>query len=383
MNENRIKVLWIDDDPDGPETFADYFHNKGIDLEFARTSEEGILKLSGDGILQWGFVIIDGRGLNKHVALKTAGTTHIINKIAENKHIKEIPYCVLTGYKDSSDLRDLRSNHPNIKIWGKEDIMEDEGRDQFIEYIKEEESKIDENMLLHRHHDVFNALGKLNKETGCNYERELLNLLKCQYKGDTIPRSFLNTFRTLVESVCNSLFDYNLIHDKLKNAKHAKVVYLCGEPYVNPKNKIIVMDRGTPEPLLPECLASILPSFDEIFQEESHPSINEINKEYIYSALFVVCSFIACAGELIEKYPDKEENKKRWYDLSKQLNKDKIITSLKENGGVLSIDDVIYVPNKGSFSEGDSVRVVRIEKCPPDKNYGYRYKAEVKPCYNY
>lgn len=301
--EQRIKVLWFDDEFQKLEPFKIEARGEGIDLVGFDNAKDGINELNRN-YSSYDAVLMDANFLMNSESAKGSIDLQALMKAKEAldnlSHKKKFEVFILTG---QIDLQQSNSVFKTLfpKYYKKQS---DEDVQQLFSDLRRSAINGEDTQIRHKFQRVFDVCTE--KYIGERAGRDLLDILKNQYSMEN--KKYLNTIRNIIEDVFKAFHKFELL----------PLEFISGND-LNPTCKFLI---GTAEngyqlnddSRLPKIIGHNLWSLLNHSQPGSHRSYID---EHI-SSLGTTFLFNAMTYQLMDvliwfkDYVDKEPKKKNW-----------------------------------------------------------------------
>ena len=337
MQNNLIKVLWVENDPEVIEAYPMEAYEYGIHLVPFTNWDEAEVALKND-FDQWSAIILDAKCClhSDSADNATVFLTNVFNSITQLCNGKRfIPWFVLSGQAEDN-IKDLVVE--SRKSWDGdwEKSYYDKATDREILYSRVRyfaEKFMSASMKIHHiYKEVFNAIDNLKLHDDVdNYLTDLLIELHFSNLDERNLNENYSKVRKSIEYIFKKMIELGMLPPQQKIKLNWCSLILAGKQCLD-KNKNITAE-GT-EVVLPQILqdnikcmiqtsGSSLHTDDEKDTETKH--INDYlesvgNSAYlIKSYALQICDLILWLDKYAVAHPDKEINSLKWEAYDKKI----------------------------------------------------------------
>ena len=343
--EKKYNILWIDDQYKDLFQFIIDAENENIFLDGFTSFEEGFDHLEMN-IHNYDGVLLDALFFEKRDQIEGSedlkGLRKAIDKLNELKHIKSLPFFILSGqtrFEKDNTFEELygkhfRKNNPN-------DIS------LLFNSIKEKADKLIDTQLKHKYQRVFDVCEK--EYLGERIKTRLFNILKIMEDDQLLStEDHFNQIRKILESIFIKMSDLNLLPKDI----------ISNRGWIN-GSSLFLSDRHSEykhignyiHPFIAHTFHKLL----DVIQDASHGEgelklkvddyVRLAKTSYTYnSCVFQLLEIIIWFKTIVDNNSDKEKNKLLW-------------KNIKDHSSVTGslITGMIEQDDKGNYYCGNNV----------------------------
>ena len=318
--ENKIKVLWLDDQHDEMPYFKLEAAQNGIELEAFTSFEEGFNHLEKN-LHQFDAILLDGLFFEKkgqsEITISERGIGKAVIRITELKSKRVFPWFILSGKTRFTQDENTLLNAYDTKCYDKSkpgDIQ------QLFNDIKIAVANQHETQLRHKYFRTLEVFEDkfLGRD---NYQNMIKLINKAELSEDIMPQNDFNEIRQILENLFSRLSKLNLIPPPI----------FTGTGSINGSSKFLDnihddfqwKDPNTVHPTIRLITKSLL----NICQDGSHADdeklkyrVNNFVKgnqtPYLFSScLYLLMDILIWFKDFMDRNPDPEKNQELWEKL--------------------------------------------------------------------
>lgn len=409
----EYKVLWVDDDlsiVDFYQTLADY---KNIDLIHKENWEDG-KKYLLENFDELTAIILDAN-------CKLDSTRLIEGNIFLGKVVSElqlifgerhnlIPWYILSGGKMDKLGPTVEcvcaDRNQHIDKWGEalytKDMMDELEEDNpLFENICKVGKNKSNNIILHRHNEVFRYLGDTNYLSHDSRTNMLHILSEFYYPENNFNvKTYANTMRQIIEDLFSHAVKIGIMPPAFKKSSNddntiltESQKFLCGKQPNHVGYRFKKTDENIRYSIFDYNDSKVLEATLGFTQKYSHKNV-PYSRELCLGMALSLCHIIRAYGQFVNTHSNIEEIQSYWETFEikpkeeqvnisqKQTNKtmqepiDYIVEGfVKETDGVLHIDDVCLPLRKKYQTPGQKFRIEKVIPNTQDNKDKYPYFA--------
>jgi hypothetical protein len=365
-----IKVLWLEDEIEKIEAFLDRAYMAGIELTHKDTANNFIAELNGK-IDHYDAVILDVMGVVDSLSEKSSSSAFkaAYDAILALKHKKQIPFFVLSAQLSKDENQGLKEyiGETNVYIKSKDE-------ERLIEDIKRAVVEQPHYFLRNKYADILFVFNE--NQLGTKHYDRIFNLIKSVESSLDIDNTEdqLTGIRKIIEAIFQSLAKQGLVPSEITNTQG----WLNGTSnFISKRHPDYKQVENYIHPTAALSLSRLL----WIGQDGAHAEgdlklrvdeyIQENESGYLFkSCIYLLFDLIIWYKNLSMKYPDLDENKKKWVaEAAQEIN---LIGQLKQDSdNNYFIDQYLFQSNKvhGIYKIDDEIEIIKaIENKNPTTN---------------
>lgn len=395
MNNNRYRVLWVEDDPHFKESFEEVAKSNDIDMSHYEDWE------SASKYMDQYFEEIDAIVLDAHCKIRrgeSVGNDNFLHIAVVEMLLKFTKYhSVRPWYILSAGTMNRFQNVTAIiesyrdeftSEWGelvytktKPRVFSDEFADEFgqgdsglsemdlLEKIKEVCSSQPYNIAMARHRDALQYLGVHSLIKG-NARKFLIQLLSALYE----PHKYVgfaftgNPIRRIFECVVRAGVELGILPSEAIDRGNVKCMeasrFLCGEnpielPYRYGYAGERILNASESSMLITILTSTNVASHESAEDyEESDVTLIEDNRDEFCGCALLMCKIIKAFGKYTESHRDKQQNMVQWKLNPNTYERHRGI--LNNSGNEWFVDDCLISNRNHYFSEGEQIELNEI-----------------------
>jgi hypothetical protein len=325
--KERYNILWIDDQHQDLDGFADEAYGEGFDITPFSSSREGMQYLEGnlssvDALILDAKVFKDG---SDDVPSERGLTASIreIARISGKNQGKEIPYVVYTGQPDLEADDDFAGRMDDVLVFSK-----NQDTKALFDKLRELVGNSPDATVRNQHRATYDACGKGRIDPEC--WKLLAPVLRSITHVEDLSTDPYNDVRKALEWVFRYLHRNSVIHEKLiDDAGRVNLqgisLFLAGKPaHLHSTNEDLLADH----PILPKLLVDSVKFILDVTQPGSHtekledadagkPSIEAVkefspNHHLIQVVAIMAADMAAWAVNYVAAHADADANRQIW-----------------------------------------------------------------------
>lgn len=355
-----IKVLWLEDETGKIDAFFDRAYLNGIEVTHKDTANNFIAELNTN-LDDYDAVILDVMGVVNSLEEKPTSKAFSVahKEVLSLKHKKNIPFFVLSAQLTKDENQGLKEYIGDAHIYIKSNDEE-----KLIEDIKRAVVEQPDFVLRNKYADVLSVF-KENQLFTKHYDR-IFNLMKWAESSQDIDRSEdqLTGIRKIIEAIFHALAKQGLVPSEITNTQG----WLNGSSnFISNRHPDYKQVENYIHPTAALSMSRLL----WIGQDGAHAEgdlklrvdeyIQENESGYLFkSCIYLLFDLIIWYKNLSAKYPDLDENKKKWItEAAQEIN---IIGQLKQDSdNNYFIDQYIFQSSKvhGIYEIDDKIEIIK------------------------
>lgn len=401
-------VLWVDDDLSIVEAYQTLAEVKGIDLIHKENWAEG-RKFLIEKFDEITAIILDAN-------CKVDGNSPVQGNIFLGKVVSELQ--LLFGQKHNSipwyilSAGTMSNFGPTVELvcadrnteWGKgvylKDDIEEEENPLFENICRVGQDK-KQNIILHRHNEVFKYLGDTNYLSHDSRANMLHILSEFYYPENNFEvNSYANTMRHIIEDLFSHAVKIGIMPPAFKKSSNddntiltESQKFLCGKQPNHIGYRFKKVDENARYSIFDYNDGKVLEATLGFTQKHSHKN-KPYSRELCLGMALSLCHIIRAYGQFVDTHSNIEEIQSYWETFEikpkeeqvnisqKQTNKtmqepiDYTVEGfVKETDGVLHIDDVCLPLRKKYQTPGQKFRIEKVIPNTQDNKDKYPYFA--------
>ena len=329
MQENIIKVLWVENDPEVLDSYPEEAYNYGIHLVPFTNWDEAEIELKKD-IDQWSAIILDAKCCLHADSADNAAVflTNVSNAITQICNgIKFIPWFVLSAQAEDN-IKDLipESRKTWDDDWKKSYYDKNTDRDILYHRIKNVARKYKSSSLkIHEnYYEVFQAIDALGLDDEVdNNLTDLLVEIHFQELDEKKLNEGYDKVRLCIENIFRRMIDFGMLPPQKKINLTWSNAILSGKPCMSKDTEVA---RGViavfPQILQDNVIHMIHTAGSALHTENDKDNDTKHVKEYIKSVgntayliksyALQICDLILWFQKYTEQHPDYNYNSQNW-----------------------------------------------------------------------
>ncbi len=354
----NIRVLWLEDEINKIEAFLDRLYLNGISVTHIDTANNFIAELNKN-LDDYDAVILDVMGvvnsLDEKPTSKAFSVAH--NEILGLKHKKIIPFFVLSAQLTKDENQGLKEYIGDSYIY-----IKSKDEERLIQDIKSAVVELPDFILKYKYSKILSVFN--DNQLGADHYNRIFDLIKCAESSQDIDRSedLLTRIRKIIEAIFQALAKQGLVPAEITSSQgwlngtshfisNSHNGYKLVENYIHPTASLSLERLLRIAQDVAHAEGDLKLRVDEYIQENG--------SGYLFkSCIFLLFDLIIWYKNLSEKYPNPDENRKKWEIKSVQeinfIGKlkqdsynhyyiDQYIFQYKKVHGILNIDDEIEI----------------------------------------
>jgi hypothetical protein len=355
-----IKVLWLEDEINKIEAFLDRLYMDGISVTHKDTANNFIAELNKN-LDDYDAVILDVMGVVNSLEEKPTSKAFSVahEEVLGLKHKKNVPFFVLSAQLTKDENQGLKEYIGDTHIY-----IKSKDEDKLINDIKRVVNEQTDFILRNKYSEILSVFN--DNQLGANHYNRIFDLIKYAESSLDIERSedLLPRIRKIIEAIFQALAKQGLVPSEITD----------NQGWINGSSKFISNTHSgfkLVENYIHPTAALSLERLLWIGQDAAHAEgdlkyrvdeyIQANGSGYLFkSCIFLLIDLIIWYKNLSEKYPNPDENRKKWEIKSAQVinligklkqdsdnnyHIDQYIFQKKKVHGILNVDDEIEIIN--------------------------------------
>lgn len=354
-----MKVLWLEDEIDKIEAFLDRLHMDEITVIHTDTANNFIAELNKN-LDYYDAVILDVMGIVNSLEEKpTSKAFSVAHKaVLSLKHKKNIPFFVLSAQLTKDENQGLKEYIGETLIY-----IKSKDEERLIEDIKRTVVEQPDFILRNKYADILSVFN--DNQLGSNHYNRIFNLIKWAESSQDIDCSedLLPRIRKIIEAIFQALAKQGLVPSEITDNQgwingscrfisNTHNGYKLVENYIHPTAALSLERLLWIGQDVAHAEGDLKYRVDEYIQSNG--------SGYLFkSSIYLLFDLIIWYNNLSEKYPDPDENRKKWE--IKSVQKINLIGKLKQDSdNHYHINQYIFQYNKmhGIFKIDDEMEIL-------------------------